>query len=112
LRDVVASASVDLHVTAVDGLLQLRFGPETEITDGSSFSTAADPVRLGSLLQELQHEGVRTTSRGLIFISASHSAQDVEFTAGAFERALTRLEPGPAQRANKKITSAPQQVER
>lgn len=96
LRDVVASASVDLHVTAVDGLLQLRFGPETEITDGSSFSTAADPVRLGSLLQELQHEGVRTTSRGLIFISASHSAQDVEFTAGAFERALTRLEPGPA----------------
>ena len=96
LRDVIASASVDLHVTAVDGLLQLRFGPEAEITDGASFATAADPVRLGLLLQELQHEGVRTTSRGLIFVSAAHSAQDVEFTAGAFGRALNRLEPGPA----------------
>jgi glutamate-1-semialdehyde 2,1-aminomutase len=93
LQDVIASASVDLHVTAVDGLLQLRFGAEARITDGASFSTTADPVRLGLFLQELQHEGVRSTSRGLFFISASHSAQDVDLTATAFKRALTRLEP-------------------
>jgi glutamate-1-semialdehyde 2,1-aminomutase len=96
VRDAISAASVDLHVTAVDGLLQLRFGPDAEITNGSSFSTATDPVRLGLLLQELQREGVRSTSRGLFFISAAHSAQDVELTAAAFGRALTRLEPGPA----------------
>ena len=96
LRDVIADASTDLQVTAVDGMLQLRFGAEVEVTDGASFSKAADPVRLGLLLHELQHEGVRASSRGLFFLSAAHSAQDVEFTATAFKRALTRLQPSSA----------------
>ena len=96
LRDVIAAASEDLQVTAVDGMLQLRFGAAVAITDGASFSKSADPVRLGLLLHELQHEGVRASSRGLFFVSAAHSAQDVELTATAFKRALARLQPSSA----------------
>jgi glutamate-1-semialdehyde 2,1-aminomutase len=96
LREVIAAASEDLQVTAVDGMLQLRFGAAVAITDGASFSKSADPVRLGLLLHELQHEGVRSSSRGLFFVSAAHTAQDVEFTATAFKRALTRLQPSSA----------------
>jgi glutamate-1-semialdehyde aminotransferase len=32
----------------------------------------------------------------LFFLSAAHSAQDVDLTATAFKRALTRLQPSSA----------------
>lgn len=91
IRDVAASASADLNVHAVDGMLQLRFGPDVSLVDGASFVTSSDPVRLGALLQELQREGVRSTSRGLFFISAAHTDSDVEHTALALGRALARV---------------------
>jgi len=91
IREVAASASADLNVHAVDGMLQLRFGPDVSVVDGASYVTSSDAVRLGALLQELQREGVRSTSRGLFFISAAHTETDVELTALAIGRALARV---------------------
>ena len=91
IRSVASAASVDLNVHAVDGMLQLRFGPDAPITDGASYLGAADAGRLSTLLHELQREGVRSTSRGLFFLSAAHTPTDVEFTATAIARALDRM---------------------
>lgn len=90
IRDVATSASADLNVHAVDGMLQLRFGPDVSVVDGASYVASSDTVRLGALLQELQREGVRSTSRGLFFVSAAHTEADVELTALALGRALAR----------------------
>ncbi len=91
IREVAASTSADLNVHAVDGMLQLRFGPDVPLIDGASYVASSDAVRLGTFLQELQCEGVRSTSRGLFFLSATHTETDVELTALAIGRALARV---------------------
>jgi glutamate-1-semialdehyde 2,1-aminomutase len=88
IRTLATRLAPGLTVHAVDGMFQLRFGPDEPIGDAATFAAASDPERLGQLLTALQAEGVRSTSRGLFFLSAAHDGDDIAATLGAFERAL------------------------
>ena len=56
--------------------------------------TAVDRVKQGRFIELMLEEGVRLTARGLWFLSTAHSAEDVETSLAAADRALARLADG------------------
>jgi glutamate-1-semialdehyde 2,1-aminomutase len=58
------------------------------IHDYREYAGRTDPARQLALIGRLADEGVRLTSRGTWFLSAAHTAADVEYSIRAAERAL------------------------
>lgn len=91
INKIASSAGVDLICEGPGPMLQLRFGDGQPANDAGEFAAKNDQVRLTDLLRGLEAEGVRTTSRGLLFLSAAHTQVDVDLTLDAIER-LVRAE--------------------
>jgi len=92
LRDSVNALAqakgVELVCEGPGPMLQLRFGPKDPPINASSFAARNDATRLAALNGQLQHRGVRMTSRGLMFISAAHTDTDIDLTLEAFAASL------------------------
>jgi glutamate-1-semialdehyde 2,1-aminomutase len=58
------------------------------VSSRSDFAARSDKALLARFLEQLQHEGVRPTGRGLWFVSAAHDDEAVEATLAAAGRAL------------------------
>jgi len=82
------SRSVDLVCEGPGPMVQLRFGGDPSPFDARSFSERSNSARLSNLITELEANGVRLTSRGLMFLSVAHTDVDIAKTIQAFEKAL------------------------
>lgn len=88
INELARRRGVDLVCEGPGPMLQIRFGREDLPTDATTFSDLSDPMRLAELIGRLQGRGVRLTSRGLLFLSAAHSQEDLELTVEAFEACI------------------------
>ena len=82
------------HVLRAEGpgpMVQLRFGTEAEPTSPSEFRAAGNADVLRSFLAAWQDRGVRTTSRGMCFLSAAHSDDDIDRATQAAVAALDTI---------------------
>jgi len=80
------------HVLRVDGpgpMIQLRFGDEAIPMGCAEFYRSNNSEVLKSFLAAWQDRGIRTTSRGMCFLSATHSDDDID---RAVEAAVTALD--------------------
>jgi glutamate-1-semialdehyde 2,1-aminomutase len=82
-------AGADLQVTGLPAAFHTCF-TRSPIHDYATYSTA-NQKQLGLFLSALLESGVRPTSRGTWFVSASHTDEDVASTLEAVERALQRI---------------------
>ncbi len=88
INDVAERKGVDLVCEGPGPMLQLRFGPSGAPINAGTFASMSDGAQLAALNTQLQHRGVRLTSRGLLFLSAAHSNADIDQTVEAFEASL------------------------
>jgi glutamate-1-semialdehyde aminotransferase len=72
-------------------MVQLRFGTEAEPTSPSEFRAAGNADVLRSFLAAWQDRGVRTTSRGMCFLSAAHTNDDIDRATEAAVAALDTI---------------------
>jgi glutamate-1-semialdehyde 2,1-aminomutase len=82
------------HVLRVEGpgpMVQLRFGDEIPPTGPDGFRASSQPEVLRSFLAAWQDRGVRTTNRGMCFLSAAHSDDDVDRAVDAAMDALESI---------------------
>ena len=87
-----AELGVGLVVDHIGGsILQTRFGKPGPMTSRAEFVANSDDDRLARFLGNLQDLGVRPTSRGLWFVSASHDEALIGKSLDAAREALCRL---------------------
>lgn len=82
------------HVLRVEGpgpMVQMRFGADVVPTSPEEFRAASDPDVLRSFIAAWQDHGVRTTSRGMCFLSAAHSDHDIDRAVDAAVAALDMI---------------------
>jgi glutamate-1-semialdehyde 2,1-aminomutase len=90
LRALARAAGLPLRVQGLGSVFNTAFGGPEEILEYRDY-TATDLGRQRQFLIELQHQGVRVTSRGTWFLSTAHSDTLIEQTLEAAERALAAL---------------------
>ena len=97
LNDLLARMEVPGCASGVGALVSLTFGVPHECDGGvcklshQQIEAAMSPPQAAALKRGLQNAGVDPMSgRGLI-LSATHRKDDVDFTLGAFEEALTAV---------------------
>ena len=88
LRRVAAGAGQPLLVQGISQVFNTCFTGAPAIHDYREYAGRTDPARQLALIGRLADEGVRLTSRGTWFLSAAHTAADVEYSIRAAERAL------------------------
>lgn len=87
---IAARAGVPMLVQGTGHLFQLYFTEERDVRDYRDF-VATDRAAMGRLHGLLLDEGVNMVPRGLWFLSAAHTDEDVDQTLTAFEKAINRL---------------------
>ncbi len=97
LNDLLARMEVPGCASGVGALVSLTLGTPHECDGGvcklshQQIEAAVSPLQAAALKRSLQNAGVDPMSgRGLI-LSATHRKDDVDFTLGAFEEALTAV---------------------
>lgn len=91
LTGLRTASGSELQAEGPGTMFQLRFGPSGGITDLASSRSRSDADLLSRFIRAWQDQGVRTTSRGLCFISSAHSESDVDFVVEAAKRALATV---------------------
>jgi len=92
LRQLGRDLNVELAVDHIGGsMCQTRFGKPDSVTSRGDFVANSDPLLLTRFLEALQDQGVRTTSRGLWFVSTAHDDALIDKTLAATEQALGQL---------------------
>jgi glutamate-1-semialdehyde 2,1-aminomutase len=87
---IAARQGVPLLVHGTGHLFQLYLTSASDVRDYRDFA-ATDRATMARLHGLLLDEGVNTVPRGLWFLSAAHTDEDVDQTLAAFDRALRRL---------------------
>lgn len=87
LRELGRGTSPHLHVQGLGAVFNTTFSDGDDVVDFRSYQRT-DLARQRRLVAELQHQGVRVTSRGTWFVSTAHTEADVDRTLEAAERAL------------------------
>lgn len=80
-----------LLIQGVGSVFHPAFTRKEAITDYRSFS-GVDAASQRTFINELQHAGVRLTTRGTWFLSTAHTESDVDETLQAAESAFSKLE--------------------
>jgi glutamate-1-semialdehyde 2,1-aminomutase len=88
LRDLGASS--DLRVQGLGMVFNTAFGGPEFVHNYRDYART-DAARQRRFLTELQHRGVRVTSRGTWFLSLAHTDADIDFTLEAARGALEVL---------------------
>jgi len=87
IRELAAKRSPSLKVMGCASVFNTLFTDESEIFDYESHARS-DSARQRQLLDALLLKGIRPTSRGTWFVSAAHTAADVERTLEALDSVL------------------------
>jgi len=89
LRSAAEAVGAPLVVNQVGSALQLLWDPAQPVR---SYVDAylADPQPVADIAKHLLPEGVHALERGLWFVSAAHSDEDIERTIAAADAAITR----------------------
>src|SRR5690606_13908536 len=90
LRSIAARLDVPLLVQGLPTVFNTVFTDQPAVTDYRSYQRC-DLARQRRFLLELQHRGVRPTSRGTWFLSTVHSDADVDETLRVAEEALAAV---------------------
>ncbi len=88
LRALAERAHVPLLVQGVGTVFNTTFTDQPAVTDYRSYRRS-DLARQRRFLLELQHHGVRPTSRGTWFLSTAHTDADIEATLSVAETVLS-----------------------
>src|SRR5262249_18844001 len=88
LRALGERANVPLLVQGLGTVFNTTFTDQPAVTDYRSYQRT-DLGRQRQFLLELQHRGVRTTSRGTWFLSTAHGDAEIEATLRAAETVLS-----------------------
>jgi len=94
IRALSGMATRSGHVLRVEGpgpMVQMRFGADVVPTSPEEFWAASNPEVLRSFIAAWQDHGVRTTSRGMCFLSAAHSDHDIDRAVDAAVAALDMI---------------------
>lgn len=70
-----------LNAEGTGHLFQLRFGPTDRPDNLIKFRENSDAETLKNFISAWQKLGVKTTSRGMCFLSAAHTQSDIDFAA-------------------------------
>jgi len=92
LTDLAAAAGCPLAVNQIGSVLQLLWDPSLPVRTYDDFARA-DPRPVEDLAEQLLTRGIYTRPRGLWYVSAAHSLDDIDVTAAAFEQALHEVAP-------------------
>ena len=91
LREVAARADQPFLVQGFGSVFHTSFTNTRAIKNYRDYVKHNDLPRLNRFLAGLVEHGVRVTSRGAWFLSAAHTASDVDHTIAAAERSMARL---------------------
>ncbi|MHB1130302.1 MAG: aspartate aminotransferase family protein [Ilumatobacteraceae bacterium] len=91
LTGLRTASGSELQAEGPGAMFQLRFGPNGGITDLATSRSRSDAHLLSCFIRAWQDQGVRTTSRGLCFVSSAHSESDIDFVLEAAKRALATV---------------------
>jgi len=91
LTGLHTASGTELQAEGPGAMFQLRFGSPGGITDLASSRSRSNADLLSCFIHAWQDQGVRTTSRGLCFVSSAHSESDVDFVLEAAKRALAKV---------------------
>jgi glutamate-1-semialdehyde 2,1-aminomutase len=80
-----------LNADGTGHLFQLRFGTKTQPTNLTEYRENSDAETLKKFISVWQRLGVRTTSRGMCFLSAAHTQIDVDFAAEKAAEAISEI---------------------
>jgi glutamate-1-semialdehyde 2,1-aminomutase len=95
LQEIMDSAGIKVHIEGPGPMFNLAFTDGQPVYDYRSFVRHSDMSRCQEFADVLLHEGVRFIPRGMWYLSAAHSQEDVEFTLEAAGRALSKLKSKP-----------------
>jgi glutamate-1-semialdehyde 2,1-aminomutase len=87
IAEAARRRGVNVKIRGFGAAFALHFDNPTEIRDYRD-TLAGDAVRLRRFLTRALEEGVHMLPDGRMYVSAAHTAQDVEETVAAVERAL------------------------
>ncbi|MEO7142136.1 MAG: aspartate aminotransferase family protein [Bryobacteraceae bacterium] len=90
LLELARARGIPLHVTGFGAALSLHFTAREELVDYRD-TLDDDPARLRRFLYRSQEEGVILVPDGRLYVSAAHTAEDVEETLASFARVFERL---------------------
>lgn len=82
---------VHLNAEGTGHLFQLRFGPTEKPDNLIRFKKSSNGETLKKFLSVWQKLGVRTTSRGMCFLSAAHTLTDINFAAEKAAVAISEI---------------------
>jgi glutamate-1-semialdehyde 2,1-aminomutase len=94
LRKLAERHEVPLVVQQVGAVLQLLWGTPSPARSYEEVSST-DREAIAQMSELLVSEGVNALERGLWFVSAAHSVEDVDLTLAAVDRALARMPQVP-----------------
>jgi glutamate-1-semialdehyde 2,1-aminomutase len=92
LNAAAASAGIPLRVTGFGAALALHFGNDTPLCDYRD-TLADDREALRRFLLAALAEGIHMVPDGRLYVSAAHTAADIEETIAALSRALEAVRP-------------------
>lgn len=90
LKQAAGEANQDLQVQGPGPMFSTSFTSLTEIKDYRDTFTC-DKAKLRDFISAMQDQGVRIIGRGLWYISAAHTAEDIEFAIEKARLALKEL---------------------
>lgn len=80
-----------LNTDGTGHLFQLRFGSRNRPTNLAEFRENSDTETLQKFISTWQKLGVRTTSRGMCFLSVAHTQADVDFAVEKAAEAISEI---------------------
>jgi glutamate-1-semialdehyde 2,1-aminomutase len=91
LRAATSRVGQPLLAQGIGPVFNTCFTDAPAIHDYRQYAAKTDAARQLQFIARLADEGIRLTSRGTWFLSAAHTASDVEYTIRAAERAFARM---------------------
>lgn len=91
LKELADQQGIPAQVQGPGPMFHLAFAEGPLVTDYRSFARQSDTALYHRFARLMLEEGVRVIPRGLWYVSAAHTADDVDFTLQAAESALTKL---------------------
>lgn len=83
IRDIAAKAGHPVLVQGLGPMFNVAFTSASEITDYRSHVQSIDVVKYSRFVALMLERGVRLIGRGIWYVSAAHTEEDIERTLGA-----------------------------
>ena len=91
LREIARKHEVEVLIQGPAPAFCMVFTDASEITDYRSHLSNADREKYGKFIEGMLERGVRVMERGMWFMSAAHSDEDVKKTLAAADEVFATL---------------------